>query len=718
MTPHTVPSAPQPASPATLSRELADFLVELQIALHKHAIYPPDHPLVDAAVDGVAQRLWTLLADRSVLSVGVARRQLVIEGVATDADHPLLRELAQRLHRHHLGAIKFTAGVDAAEIADLLATLGTEPGRNGVDPVGTSVVDVNAQWSHVRLFPLTYGQLELVEGDDDDAEADGTIGTGGMRGGRAAQLWVGLARAALAAEPGTPSTSDEQSYEPVVLAKAIDDHQREVAYDQVIVGYMLQITDELRQAGGTESAGLQRRISRLVRSLDPRTLSTLLTMGGDTRQRRRFVLDAAQGLTVDAVLEVVKAAAAAERQSVSHSMLRMLGKLAQHAEHGGASRGRAADAALREHVARLVGEWGLDDPNPEAYNLVLEHFARGSRAATDTPGEVLACEPERIVQIAIEVDASGPGVERALTALLARGNEGLARLLDLLDRAPAASPVAAEIWTALMERDLLRELLSAPRPDAAVVERMIKRQGSSAAAALLDALEDSTESRWRERLTAFIVAMGDDVGALVARRLESTTPSLQRDLLAILGRLPSLPDAFDAMGFLQAPDPMTRREALRLAVRQGGRARDRALQEGLADPDPRVVFVAIGAAAEECPPSAIPVLMRRVEREELDGGLRAHAIRVIAAQRDAAHVPWLVQRVVTQSRWLRRPQLRDNAPELVAAVAALGAFWRADPRARRAIDLAAAAPDAEVRHALAAGAQKPTPLRANPTPES
>ena len=36
-----------------LSRELAEFLMDLSVAIHKHAIYPPGHPLLDQAVDSV-----------------------------------------------------------------------------------------------------------------------------------------------------------------------------------------------------------------------------------------------------------------------------------------------------------------------------------------------------------------------------------------------------------------------------------------------------------------------------------------------------------------------------------------------------------------------------------------------------------------------------------------------------------------------------------------
>src|SRR5687768_15240883 len=124
----TAPAALQPNRSA-LARELADFLVELSIALHKHAVYPPSHPLLATAVQRVERRAARLLQERPTISLGVARRQLVIEGVATDAANPLLRDLAQRLHDHHLGAIRFARGMASAELGEALATLASDAKR-------------------------------------------------------------------------------------------------------------------------------------------------------------------------------------------------------------------------------------------------------------------------------------------------------------------------------------------------------------------------------------------------------------------------------------------------------------------------------------------------------------------------------------------------------------------------------------------------------------
>src|SRR5918993_4047654 len=222
---------------STLSRELADFLMDLAIAMHKHAIYPPGHPLLDQAVDSVYASLTGLLFNRPALSIGVARRQLIIEGVATDSSHPVLAELAGKLHRHHLGAVKFLPGIGRDELSDMLGVVGLEAQR-GAQPLGFQHELMQSRWERAKLFPLSYDRLELL--DDEDADADDAgVGIRSMRGGHAAQLWVGLARAAIASDLSTQPERDD-TLEPEAVAQAIDEHGREQAYDQVIVGYLLQ----------------------------------------------------------------------------------------------------------------------------------------------------------------------------------------------------------------------------------------------------------------------------------------------------------------------------------------------------------------------------------------------------------------------------------------------------------------------------------------------
>src|SRR5690242_16708565 len=176
MTDPNAPNSPAPGgSPAgtgVLSRELSAFLVEFSIALHKNQIYPPGHPLLNTALLGFNDRLHALLQSRPSLSIGVARKQLVIEGVATDPDNPLLRDLALKLHRHHLGAVKITPDVQDHEIAEFLALLVVDPYLSK-EPLGRPPSGEIKHWPNIWLFPLAYDQLELVEEEEGDPAAEG-----------------------------------------------------------------------------------------------------------------------------------------------------------------------------------------------------------------------------------------------------------------------------------------------------------------------------------------------------------------------------------------------------------------------------------------------------------------------------------------------------------------------------------------------------------------
>jgi len=678
------------ASMATLSRELADFLMDLAIAMHKHAIYPPGHPLLDQAVDSVHESLTGLLFDRPALSIGVARRQLIIEGVATDSSHPVLAELAGKLHRHHLGAVKFLPGLSRDELSSMLGVVGLEVQRDA-QPLGFQPELMQSRWERVKLFPLSYDRLELLEEDDSDARK-------AMRNGHAAQLWIGLARAAITSDLATRPEHD--AIEPEAVARAIDDHGREQAYDQVIVGYLLQIAHEVRHDGPREHAGLQRRISKLVGSLQPQTLERLLEMGGDSVQRRRFVLDASQGMTVDAVMGLVQAAASAEGHSISSSLVRMLTKLATHANSDLGARGRAADGAFREHVERLVGSWSLNDPNPAAYSATLSQLSLANVSAIDDSAPVqYACEPVRLVGMALEIGVAGARVWNAVGVMLDRGAFG--DLLDLLDAAPrSTSAVADGVWSRIAERDPLRGLLAAPRPEHTVIRRLVTRIGADAAPPVLDALETGPEGSRQERLLSYLVQIGPPAAPAVAMRLTSAAPALARELLVCLSKVAPPAPPPELLLCREHADPAVRREAVKLLLGYAA-TRESTLVASVRDPDERVAYCAIVAAAQGCPADAAAVIRYRIDAGELtDGTVRAAGIRAAATQLDEETLDWILRRTLVAGGLLRRTRLAPPSSELLASLGALAAHWSADPRVAIAISLARASASPSIRAAV------------------
>lgn len=665
--------------PAVLPRELADFLIEFSIALHKHAIYPAGHPLLGQAVQGVVQRAAALFTEgRPALGIGVARRQLVVEGIPTDPDHPLLRDLALRLNRHHLGGMRIGPAVTRDEFAALLPLLGTDPSRLDL-PIGLADPEALEQWPNVRILPLSFEQLRLVE------ESEHDDGTPGGRAGSAAALWIGLAQSILSSK-----AEEAESADPTLLAEAVESHAQDPQYDQTVAGYLTLIAREIRTAKGREVAALQQRVSRLVEQLRPETLDRLLAVTGDAIQRNRFVLNATAAMSSTAVVDLVQAAANASAQGVSHSFMRMLTKFAAHTGDDIPALREESETALREHVQRLIGEWTLDDPNPTAYGKALEGMAKADPLYPASAA--YPCEPSRLVAMGLEVGAVGDPVWRAVDALCDAGR--MDEVLRLVEDAPAG-------WA----RDAVRERIASPDRLRALLERgaeavtlraVAEPLGIAALDPLVDALADA-DDRLTEHVGALLAPFAREAGEAILRRLPSARWGHQRVLIATLGRLPERPAGYTPLDWALHPDRAVRREAIRQMLRDPAQ-RDDGVLIALLDADEATLRLGLGAALAGCPPAAAPTCMQRADDATLPVDIRALAVRAVASARTPSVCQWLVQRSLGPKR-LFGQALVEPSPQLVAAVEGLAAHFPGDPEAGRVVALAARSRDPEVRAA-------------------
>lgn len=682
------PSRPEGGRAVALTQDLSEFLIELSIALHRHGMYPQGHPSLMPAELNVISRLNALVAQRGSLSLGVARRQLIIEGSATDPKHPVLQELAGRLHRHHIGALRFEAGTEVHELGDFLRTLAAEAELTG-EPLGLGEPSRLEVWPHIHVYPLTYGQLELVgEAGGEEGEEDGPEG-----GARAARLWLGLARAALAAPADAPITNEE----PAAVAEAINRHERAEAYDQVIVGYMLQIADELKTEGGASAVALRRRISSVIGSLTPETLERLVEMSGDFKQRTKFVADASRVFAVDAVVDVMSAAANASGQTISHSMLRMLTKLAAHADGGPAQARGQADAELREQVRSLVGGWTLSDPNPDEYTRALQAMSRAAPEAGKSNPVKHAPEPQRLILMALEVAAFGHAVARAIDEL--RANDGFGAVLELLDRAEEDNAAARAIWQHIVTVQTLEEELEREGTDPAVLQPLVKRLGADAAPPLMSALARSESRSARRAILDQLRELGPVVADPVAAWLgRDERWYVERNVLALLAEIAHWPRDHDASRYLSHSDSRVRREAYRLFL-QVPEERDRAVCAALADPDHRNLRQGIAAARETLPPAAMPLVVKRLQDDTLASDVRVSLIHVLDGARAPLALDALLGIVSSGKSLFGRVKLSASGPVTVAAIRSLARDWATHPRAVVVLERARRSRDEQLRNA-------------------
>ncbi len=676
---------------AVLRPDLSRFLVDFSIALHRIALYPRDHPSLVPVLDALARRADEMLQDRPRLAVGVARDRLVIEGVVSEARHPLLRGLAEHLHRHHVAAISFLRGVDRSELTDVVAALAEDPNR-GKGSVGRLPREQAPSWPHVTLHPLTIDGLEIVDSDPESA-------TGAA--GRYADLWLGLARAALERSAGDDLGTSAGG--PAAVARAINDHQPVEAYDQVIVGYLTEIAEDLRAAGSTDAVELRHRVSSLVSTMHPETLRRLLEMGGDTLGRQKFLQNAAVGMSAGAVVHLVKSAAEAADQTVSTGFVRLLTKLAAHAEGGSPAVRPLANAALRLQVDHLIAGWSLPNPTSPDYAAALDRIARGQvtpgRAGTSA-GSTPA-EPLRMVQMCLELDQEAPALWRAVDRLVAEGH--MARLLDTLDEA-GAGELAERVRAHVASPETVRGLLSRVPPDLASLDCLLPRLGGGALSPLFDLLP-SDDRTMRRAVFDRLRRAGERGVAEIRVRMDDDRWYVLRNLLALLAEMEHLAADFDPLPWLAHEDARVRREALRAALRLPA-ARAKALSAGLADGDHRVLRIALAAAREWRPPAALRQLVALIGQETLADDLRAVAVEALARANRSPHALNILLRAALRSgRFLRKPVLAHKSATVLAALSGLAANWARDPRAAAAIGLAASSSDPEIRQSVSGVSQ-------------
>jgi hypothetical protein len=674
------PSAPTPGRGAALSRELADFLVEFSIVLNKRSMYPSGHPQLRTAAERFVQRLTVLLEGRDSVTLGVARHRLVIESVTTDPNNALLRELAHRLHRHKVASVHLTRGINLDEIEALLVALSADPQRDG-GPVGARLNQIGP-WQHIRLRAIGYDKFALQESDQfvpADAELDETR-----------DYWVELARLALSTEHNPDSLQDA---DPLVVAQAIDRKSGEVAYDRVVLGYLSQIAEEISGRKGQGEDQLGQRISRLIHAMDPEALRRLLEAGATPGERKKFALNASQVLAADAVMEVVQAAARASKQTISHNLLRLLHKLAQHAETGPQATRAEADGALRNNVARLIDDWKLEDPNPKPYTAVLEGMVRNA-PLDHSPDTRNGCEAAILVKMALELDCVGTAVYTAVDEMMTRHQ--LPELAALLQAAPRTTS-AEEIWRRVATPTRLEAELANSPIDHEIVTILVERIGADAADSLLDRLATASDRSTRAAVMKQLLALGPGIGRLAVARLPDAPWFLQRNILVLLGKLGSWPEGFSPLTYMQHTDARIRREGIKLML-DSREHQALAVFAGLGDSDPSIVGLALSAALEACPAEALPLIERIAADSRRSSELRVAAVRILARTRAPQALRVLVGLALHRRFWLGR-RLAPKSPELIAAVAALASHWSNEPMAAAVLDRALHHSDPDVRAA-------------------
>lgn len=660
---------------AQVGREYADFFLALSAAFQRCQIYPGGHPTVDRAVDQVVRRLAPLLTDRTTVAFAVTPTQLSVGAAATDPEHALLRELAGRLFRRNVGAVRIAPGVTRAEVTSLLEALGQD-----------QVISAPPPSSHVAIEPLNFDGLALTPASDGTGTVDGRP--------RIESVWADLARAmldqssAIAVELGAEE-----------LVRAFEAAPADPVRDAAVLERLTAAAVAYREVAPPDAAVMRRQVTGLLRGLKPETLERLLAVTHGGAGHRAVLHDLLNVAGAPAAMELLLAASRMEHRTLSPALVQLLTKLASHAEHGPARSRQLADEQFQAALKALIEEWhdsdGTDAEVSE-YDETLDHLPAPLVPDLD-PTEAYRSDPLRIVTMHLDMAEVDAPVNRAVRTMVARGR--IRPLVDLLCELPPAESLAKAFHPLVATPDALMALLAERPTDLATLERLAPEVGTAAIPVLLDALSDSEERTVRRRLIELLARFGNAVTPYALSRLPDAPWFVRRNLLRLLQVVPDPPAEAVASGYALDPDSRVRVEGLRLLLRLPA-ARTRGIVQGLADADAGCVRVAVQAAVEGCPPAAAAPLLRRMKEHSLEPELRPVAIRALAPLEDEPGVVALLLRVAAWRLPILGLVVAPRSRESLAALSGLARHWRWHPRTARLLARAERHRDPVVRAAV------------------
>jgi hypothetical protein len=476
------------------------------------------------------------------------------------------------------------------------------------------------------------------------------------------QAWLALERLVFEDPDRAVATRD-----PDELAFALEMLPAEKARDT----RMLEVLSAVVRAG-TATSEDQALLSRLLAAAPLAVLRRLLAPQLLSPAQGTFLRAVGAQLPASVLLRLLQAAAQGRESELSPAALQVFARMARR---GTDPEQRAIRRALAAELARLAPM----DPDVD----LAAQFPR------------IAPEPERVLKLALESGILEQGTLAAADRMIALRQ--VAPLLALLETVPENDPIARALTARVFQPGTVRAVLEGSPVDLEVLDRLVPAAGIDAAPVLLDGLAESRDRRVRLALLDLLARYGGAVGPLAADRMDGMPWYVQRNLLALLGRLPDRPMRYTPPGMLAHRDPRVRHEALALAIADAG-LRNRGLAEALESSYEPSLRLAFRTLQEHCPPEFVPRLIARAADQAFDPDLRAAAIAALAPVSDPV-VLRVLRRLVVARGITALGRLAPKSPPMLAALRGLAAHWHSHPKVVPLLEAARQSRDPEIRSA-------------------
>ena len=298
----------------------------------------------------------------------------------------------------------------------------------------------------------------------------------------------------------------------------------------------------------------------------------------------------------------------------------------------------------------------------------------------------------------------GPLVSKSLSRIVEAGQ--VRAVHELLGTHPtAAADVVEAMLSALAQPATLRILATEKPVDVAMLDLLAPHLSIAGYEVVLEALASSEERVTRWKLLDLLTRAELDLSDAIAAPLEDERWYVQRNMLVLLQRRGHIPDGLSLTPWTCHSDGRVRVEAIRVQLRMPN-GREPAVLTALDDADPRVTKVGLREVLKQCPPAAVPYIVKIALEPAAGDDLRFLAVTALGGVRQSEALVTLLSLADGGRSFLGlgRQKLPPRTAVLIASLRALAQQWAKDPRAVSTLAAAARSSDPDVREA----AQGPT----------
>ena len=527
------------------TRQLSNFIIELNIARRNSLSYPVGHPLIKSSSQKVIDLYQVMLDSNGEIRIGVARDTLMLGTTALDKKNLVYRDFAGVLFRLGIGGIVLGPGLSGAELEALLGILNTK--RQEIDRLGgIAQAWEQAGITSVTVLPVQYDMFTAVDGT-----SQGEVHSEG--------LWERFVRGLL--QNGFSDTgSSEDGFDPDVVA-AILNHSQERGdhhigdYSQSIIEFMRQ-GDELQARSGLRDPAMQQKMTSLVSKLNPTLRRQFLASSfdsGNTKSAEELVSKLPTSVVIDTLEDLNR-----NRISLNPIVMDLLERMSEHSASRGYGNARGeADEKTEDRMQNILQEHASEELIPGDYQAMITSLSgrdTASLSPTFDPTELLqTLEPSRIEasisDIALALLTADP-FDAANSDLLSNLKEMCVwflqtgdydRIIKIMTRLKEVSlpkDMHDALWQQFSEREFLEEILTGlhvwGKPRYADIGTILKLVGPVCIDAILDHLAEEASMSLRRFLIDNILHFGIQARDPVLRRMHDTRWYFLRNLLSML----------------------------------------------------------------------------------------------------------------------------------------------------------------------------------------